>query len=666
MDVGNNQLLLPVHSPSFKHDALLNNTLSFWSNRTCALLTQDSKFYRPPTWFWRLAKIGGIGFDSPCSARAQQGRRHEFLSGGQVVGRVVNLPQNTLKIGKNTGFWPLHSRIWGSTHPVFKSAGVRTPLTPPVGDAPGAQLYSSSSYICNKNALHFRGEGTLRYSHCPKLTVWDNGFNIYKLGFDYGVGVGVDSGGSESESESAESPSTPQPWWQGCAAGCPTWRQGYPSPPPFQPTAPPEVGSPPPFPLLYLARWGWAWGPAQDHPPHHPTPGGPRTSHDRVMTAWLRELFRLRLRAKCSSGSGSASLLTRHGGCRSLSLEKRQYYIIQCYEYAVLGGYTIGDTLVRGGRTTLPVTCGVPQGSIIGPIIFMLMTSDLPAHLTHGTLISYADDTLHIDSSFPTASSLTELQIRLELTMRELHAWFTSNSLKMNSNKTDFLVVGSKQNITKTQNFSFTADDISIQPSKTVTFLGVVIDPVLSWELHISHVVRKCNKILFSLYRFRHYFTSGVLRTLVEAYVFPHIVYCICVWGGASKGLIHAIQKLINFSARIVTGVKKHQRITPSLNSLDWPKIDALVARRDVTKVWRLLRTDGVPPNVRSLLVPRSAVSARETRGSDGGALNLQRCRLSSSQKAFSYRGAAAWNALPQHVRDAPTLSAFKAAISHN
>ena len=90
-------------------------------------------------------------------------------------------------------------------------------------------------------------------------------------------------------------------------------RGGTVTPPPFQPTAPPEVGSPPPFPLLYLARW--AWGPAQDHPPHHPTPGGLRTSHDRVMTAWLRELFRLRLRAKCSSGS--ASLLTRHGGCRA-------------------------------------------------------------------------------------------------------------------------------------------------------------------------------------------------------------------------------------------------------------------------------------------------------------------------------------------------------------
>ena len=95
----------------------------------------------------------------------------------------------------------------------------------------------------------------------------------------------------------------------------------------------------------------------------------------------------------------------------------------------------LGDRqqIVRGGKTTLPVTCGVPQGSIIGPIIFIIFTSDLPAHLTHGNLISYADDTLHIDSASPNASSLTELQIRQELTMRELHAWFSSNSLKMNS-----------------------------------------------------------------------------------------------------------------------------------------------------------------------------------------------------------------------------------------
>ena len=319
---------------------------------------------------------------------------------------------------------------------------------------------------------------------------------------------------------------------------------------------------------------------------------------------------------------------------------------------------------VRGGYVTLPVTCGVPQGSIIGPILFIVFTSDLPAHLTHGCLISYADDTLHIDSASPNGLGLAELRTRLELTMRELHAWFGANSLKMNSGKTDFMIVGSKLNPTKTQNFRLTVENSSFQPSKEVKILGVTVDAVLSWEGHVTQVVRKCNKILFSLYRFRHYFTYDALKILVQAYVFPHILYCLCVWGGAAKGQMHKIQKIINFSARIVAGIKKNEHITRTLNSLGWPRIEALVARRDVTEVYKLLRTEGAPPNVRDLLVPRSAVSTRETRGSGGGDLHLRRCRLTSSQRAFSYRGAVAWNALSHSVRDAPTLRAFKAAIS--
>ena len=189
------------------------------------------------------------------------------------------------------------------------------------------------------------------------------------------------------------------------------------------------------------------------------------------------------------------------------------------------------------------------------------------------------------------------------------------------------------------------------------------MDPLLSWEAHISHVIRKCHKILFSLSRFRHFITPDVLKTLVQANVFPHIIYCLSVWGGAAKGQMHKIQKLINFSARIVTGFKKNEHVTPALNSLDWPRIDALVARRDVIKVWRLLRTEGVPPNVHELLVFRSSVSVRETRGTDGGDLHLQRCRLSSTQRAFSYRASATWNALPQSVRDLQTLRTFKAAV---
>ena len=126
---------------------------------------------------------------------------------------------------------------------------------------------------------------------------------------------------------------------------------------------------------------------------------------------------------------------------------------------------------------------------------------------------------------------------------------------------------------------------------------------------------------------------------------------------------MHKLQKVINFSARIVGGIKKHEHITPTLNYLDCPRIETLVARRDVAKVWGLLRADGAPSSVRELLVPRSAVSTRDTRGSEDGDLHLQRCRLASSQKAFTYRAAVAWNGLPRAARDAPTYRAFKLAV---
>ena len=73
--------------------------------------------------------------------------------------------------------------------------------------------------------------------------------------------------------------------------------------------------------------------------------------------------------------------------------------------------------------------------------------------------------------------------------------------------------------------------------------------------------------------------------------------------------------------------------------------------------------TEGAPDEIQALLIPRTAASTRETRASDSGSLHLRRCKLSASQRAFSYRAAASWNALPPSARAAPTLGAFKTAV---
>ena len=113
-----------------------------------------------------------------------------------------------------------------------------------------------------------------------------------------------------------------------------------------------------------------------------------------------------------------------------------------------------------------------------------------------------------------------------------------------------------------------------MSPSRSVRLLGVVIDPILSWEDHIGHVVKKCYGILISLYRFRHHFSQDTLKLLIETHVFPHILYCLSAWGGATKTQLYRIQKIINFAARVVTGVRRGDRISPALQALGWHRVE--------------------------------------------------------------------------------------------
>ena len=129
-----------------------------------------------------------------------------------------------------------------------------------------------------------------------------------------------------------------------------------------------------------------------------------------------------------------------------------------------------------------------------------------------------------------------------------------------------------------------------------------------------------------------------------------------------AKGQLQKIQKIINFAARLVTGLKKSQHITPALKSLNWPRIETLVAHRDLVKVFYSLMQNS-PLAIRELFSRRSDVSWRQTRASERGDLHVSKFNLSASQRVFSHRAALAWNALPPLIRNKPTISAFITAL---
>ena len=172
----------------------------------------------------------------------------------------------------------------------------------------------------------------------------------------------------------------------------------------------------------------------------------------------------------------------------------------------------------------------------------------------------------------------------------------------------------------------------------------MLLDRHLTWDSHTSMVVRRCNSILASLYKIRHHFTPDVLKLLVQAHVFPHIHYCLSVWGGAAKYQLQRVQKTLNFAARLVTGARRSDHISPALQELGWNRIEELVRRHDSTQVRRAMYDSQCPLAKSGMFIRRASVASRNTRAAVSGMLVLPKCRLSRTQREFAYRAASAWN----------------------
>ena len=301
---------------------------------------------------------------------------------------------------------------------------------------------------------------------------------------------------------------------------------------------------------------------------------------------------------------------------------------------------------VTGASNSLEVTHGVIQGSILGPILFIIFTSDLPQHVLDCKLVSYADDCQFLDAVPP--SDISTLKCRVESTLASVLVWFTQNRLKINPSKTEICVMKSRRQTASTD-FSLSVGDDEISPSSSVKILGVTIDSHLSWDLHVGKVVRRCNVILIGLARMRHRLPKCTRKILVQALVFPHIRYCLTVWGNCSCSHKARIQKVINFGARIVSGLGRRDHVTPVLSELGWKSADQMLQESDIAAIRRLLSPSCQAQALTDQLLHRSEVSVRQTRAVANGQLQLPRVRTEFARRSFIYRAVSTWNAAPDH-----------------
>lgn len=202
------------------------------------------------------------------------------------------------------------------------------------------------------------------------------------------------------------------------------------------------------------------------------------------------------------------------------------------------------------GSTSKPkhIKTGVPQGSVLGPILFTLYVNDLPSAVTCDRVVMYADDTCFISA----ANNQFELQNKVQSSIDEFSSWCHDNSLCLNANKSQYMVFHTSQGNNKDANLSLMSNNSLLAVTHSSNFLGITITDTLSWAQHVSNLSTKLAHSLFALRKIHQScYDFNLDLTVYYAYFYQHAKYGIMFWGSSTAGL-HRIFLLQKKAIRII------------------------------------------------------------------------------------------------------------------
>ena len=307
------------------------------------------------------------------------------------------------------------------------------------------------------------------------------------------------------------------------------------------------------------------------------------------------------------------------------------------------------------------INVGVPQGSCLGPLLFLLYINDLPFIVKSSKVSMYADDT----SIYHSSKDIAQLNAVLNEELRRLDRWLKGNKLSLNVAKTCSMLITTKQK----KNY-LTAANQALQPSIleehievicNAKYLGVQIGENLTWKNQIKSVTEKVSRAIGFLKFAKHFLPLAVVKNLYTSIVEPHFQYCCSVWGCCNSTDILQLQRLQNRAARTVTNSQFDAPSKPLIQSLGWKTIQELINRQVNLTVFKCLKS--IAPKYFCNIFTKNTVNATRSLRNTNIDLSLPLRRSANGQKCLSFRGAKCWNDLSTEAKQITSIKAFKCLI---
>lgn len=338
---------------------------------------------------------------------------------------------------------------------------------------------------------------------------------------------------------------------------------------------------------------------------------------------------------------------------RSIGFAEQSVSLMSSY----LSGRTQRVRLREEMSEPLNVGTGVPQGSILGPLLFTLYTCRFHVHVKHCSIHMYADDT-QLYYSFK-KSDLNEALVKINNDLQVLQHVSDLHSLHLNPGKTKAILFGSSHDIlTTVDQIALHIDNVPVEIVDEVKNLGLVMDNTFRYRKHISNCIRKGYASLRLLYPHRSYLSQKLKIKLCESLVLSKVMYCCQIFYPClDQETLNKIQVLQNSCLRYIYGLRKYDRVSYALKDAKWLNMKNRYHLLTVCFYHRIL-TQKTPPYLYYKIRYRTDVHNVNVRRKN--VLCTPRFKLELFRRSFSYDVCARYNSLPDQFKNDLSSVAFK------